>query len=130
MAEAVNMGTNHIDVISIDDQLRTLTNYWDPLIIGELNDQLVKIAKVKGEFVMHHHENEDEMFMVLDGVLSIEFENYTKEIEQGEIIIIPRGVPHKPVAQEEVHILLFEPNSTLNTGNIENELTRKELKRV
>ncbi len=124
------MGTNHIDVISIDDQLRTLTNYWDPLIIGELNDQLVKIAKVKGEFVMHHHENEDEMFMVLDGVLSIEFENYTKEIEQGEIIIIPRGVPHKPVAQEEVHILLFEPNSTLNTGNIENELTRKELKRV
>ncbi len=124
------MSTNSIEVISISDQLDKLDNFWDPRIIGELNDQHVKVVKVKGEFVMHHHDEEDEMFMVLDGLLHMEFEGYTREIKAGEIIIIPRGVPHKPIAQNEVHILLFEPKTTLNTGNIDNELTRRELKSI
>lgn len=124
------MNIDSLATVSIKDQLDKLENYWDPRIIGELNEQLVKVAKIKGEFVMHHHDKEDEMFMVLKGLLHIEFEDYTREIKEGEIIIIPRGTPHKPVAQKEVHILLFEPKSTLNTGNIENELTRRELKNI
>ena len=117
-------------VISIEEQLNTLVDYWNPLIVGELNDQVVKVAKLKGEFVMHHHEDEDEMFMVVQGNLIIEFEGYSKKIEKGEFIIIPKGIKHKPVAEDEVHVLLFEPKSTLNTGDVINELTVSEPKRL
>ncbi len=112
-----------MQVISIEEQISSLADYWNPLIVGELNNQHIKVVKLKGEFVMHHHENEDEMFMVVKGHLIIEFENYNKEINQGEFIIIPRGVEHKPVAENEVHVLLFEPKSTLNTGNIVSDMT-------
>jgi len=116
-------------VISIEEQLDTLVDYWNPLIVGELNDQVVKVVKLKGEFVMHHHENEDEMFMVVQGNLTIEFEDCGKKINKGEFIIIPKGIKHKPVAENEVHVLLFEPQSTLNTGNITNEMTVAKPKR-
>lgn len=110
-------------VVSIKKSLDKIEDYWNPLIIGELNDQLVKAVKVKGRFVMHHHDNEDEMFMVVKGRLTIEFEETRKEIGEGEFIIIPRGVSHKPIADDDVHIILFEPKTTLNTGNIESERT-------
>ncbi len=110
-------------VISVEKQLGSLKDYWSPLIVGELNDQLVKVVKLKGEFVMHHHEKEDEMFMVIKGTLVMEFEDCRREIKKGEFIIIPKGVEHKPVAEAEVHVMLFEPKSTLNTGNVINDLT-------
>jgi len=119
-----------MQVVSIEEQLGTLAGYWNPLIVGELNGQVVKVVKLKGEFVMHHHDNEDEMFMVVQGNLTIEFGDCNKEITKGEFIIIPKGVKHKPVAKEEVHVLLFEPMSTLNTGNISNEMTVTKPKRM
>ncbi len=110
-------------VISIEKQLNSVNEYWNPVILGELNGQVVKVAKLKGEFVMHHHIDEDEMFMVVQGSLDIEFEDHLRHINKGEFIIIPKGVEHKPIAADEVHVLLFEPKSTLNTGNIINEMT-------
>ena len=110
-------------VISPRELSRKITEYWQPLIVGELNGQVVKIAKLKGEFIFHHHDHEDEMFYVLDGTLKIEFPGETKTLSTGEFIIIPRGVEHKPVADEEVEIMLFEPATTRNTGNIVNERT-------
>src|SRR5215467_12453999 len=102
------------DKINLAQKFSQIHEYWKPYIAGELNGQLVKLDKLKGEFVWHHHENEDEMFMVV----------------KGKFIIVPRGVEHKPVADEECWILLFEPASTLNTGNVQNELTQRELERV
>lgn len=119
-----------MQVISVEEQLGTLADYWNPLIVGELNGQVVKVVKLKGEFVMHHHENEDEMFMVVQGNLIIEFMDCKKEIKKGEFIIIPKGIKHKPVAEDEVHVLLFEPMSTLNTGNVSNEMTVAKPKRM
>lgn len=112
-----------MQVISIARQLATINDYWNPLIVGELNGQVVKVVKLQGEFVMHHHDHEDEMFLVVKGVLVIDFGVSSKTIGEGEFIVIPRGVDHKPVAKEEVHVLLFEPATTLNTGNIVNERT-------
>lgn len=117
-------------VISIDEQLNSIAEYWSPLVVGELNDQVVKVAKLKGEFVMHHHEDEDEMFMVIKGSLDIEFEDHLQRINRGEFIIIPKGIKHKPVAAAEVHVLLFEPKTTLNTGNIINEMTVENPKKI
>ncbi len=111
--------------INIADQLATLTDYWQPIIVGELNGQHVKLAKLKGKFVMHHHEEEDEMFMVLSGQLTIVFEDREILLDPGEFLVIPRTVPHMPVADNEVEILLFEPASTRNTGNLVNERTVK-----
>ena len=116
--------------VNIEEKLSLFTDHWHPHIIGELNGQHVKATKLKGEFVWHHHDNEDEMFLVIRGKLKMEFRDKTVEINEGEFIIVPHGVEHKPVADEEVHILLFEPASTLNTGNIENERTRIELKKI
>ena len=112
-----------MQVISIERQLATINDYWNPLIVGELNGQVVKVVKLRGEFVMHHHDHEDEMFLVVKGALVIDFGASSKTIGEGEFIVIPRGVDHKPVAAEEVHVLLFEPATTLNTGNVVNERT-------
>lgn len=112
-----------MQVISIARQLAALNDYWQPQIVGELNGQVVKVVKLKGEFVMHHHDHEDEMFLVVKGVLAIDFGASSRMIGQGEFIVIPRGVDHKPVAEEEVHVLLFEPATTLNTGNVVNDRT-------
>ena len=119
-----------MEKINLEQKLSLFSDHWNPRIVGELNGQHVKLAKLKGEFVWHHHEHEDELFFVLKGKLRMEFRDKSVEVKPGEMIIVPRGVQHKPVAEEEVHIMLFEPASTLNTGNIENERTRKELQRL
>ena len=118
------------DKINIAQKFSQIHEYWKPYIAGELNGQLVKLDKLKGEFVWHHHENEDEMFLVAKGRFRIEFRDKSVSLEEGEFIVVPRGVEHKPVADEECWILLFEPASTLNTGNVENEFTLHELDRV
>ena len=119
-----------MDKINLASKFSQIQEYWKPYIAGELNGQLVKLDKLKGEFVWHHHENEDEMFLVVKGRFRIEFRDKTVQLEEGEFIVVPRGVEHKPVAEEECWILLFEPASTLNTGNVENEFTIHELDRV
>jgi mannose-6-phosphate isomerase-like protein (cupin superfamily) len=119
-----------MEKVVIAEKLKLISEYWHPHIVGELNGQHVKAVKLQGEFVWHHHEEEDELFLVIKGQLIMEFRDKSVHVNPGEFIIVPRKVEHKPVAKEEVHILLFEPASTLNTGNVENEKTRKNLKRI
>ena len=119
-----------IEKINLAEKFSRIKEYWKPYIAGELNGQLVKLDKMKGEFVWHHHENEDEMFLAVKGRFRIEFRDKTVWLEEGEFIVVPRGVEHKPVAEEEAWILLFEPASTLNTGNVNNEFTLRELEKV
>lgn len=107
-----------------------LSEHWSPHIAGELNGQHVKLVKFKGEFVWHHHEHEDEMFLVHRGSFRMEFRDKVVELQAGEFLIVPKGVEHRPVADEEVEVVLFEPATTLNTGNVRNERTVEELKRV
>ena len=116
-----------MDKINLKQKLSLFSDHWHPRIVGQLNGQHVKLAKFKGEFVWHHHENEDELFLVLKGRLLMKFRDKDVWIEEGEIIIIPSKVEHMPVAPEEVHVLLFEPASTLNTGNVQDKKTRKNL---
>ncbi len=119
-----------MEKVNLEQKLSMFSDHWNPKIIGELNGQHVKLAKLKGEFVWHHHDHEDELFYVVKGKLRMEFRNKTIEMEPGEMIVVPKGVEHKPVALEEVHVMLFEPASTLNTGNIESERTRKHLEKL
>lgn len=119
-----------MDKINVAEKFSLFSEHWNPKIVGELNGQMVKLVKFKGPFVWHHHENEDELFYVVKGSFYMHLRDKVVTIKEGEFIIIPRGVEHKPVAKEEVEIMLFEPASTLNTGNIENELTRKNLLRL
>lgn len=119
-----------IQKVNLEEKFKTFSAYWTPKIVGELNKQHVKIAKFKGEFVMHHHEREDELFFVIRGVLNIELMDKIIELKAGEFVIIPKGVKHKPFSQEEVEVLLFEPASTLNTGNEKNDLTVNELEKL
>lgn len=116
--------------VNLNQKFNSFSEYWSPKIIGALNGQLVKIAKVQGEFIMHNHENEDELFFVVEGTLYIEMKDQTIQLNQGEMVVIPKGVNHKPYAPQEVKILLFEPAITLNTGNIENEQTVKNLEEI
>ncbi|SHG91401.1 Mannose-6-phosphate isomerase, cupin superfamily [Chryseolinea serpens] len=116
--------------VNIQEKLASFSDHWNPRIVGELNGQHVKATKLKGEFIWHHHDHEDELFLVIKGKLKMEFREKTVEVNPGEFIIVPRGVEHRPVADEEVELLLFEPASTLNTGNVENERTRKELEKI
>ena len=116
--------------INISQKLAQFKDHWNPRIIGELNKQHVKIAKLKGEFIWHKHDEEDEMFLVLKGTLKIAFRDRTETIQENEIIIVPKGVEHKPIADEEVSIMLFEPATTINTGDLENERTRKNLESI
>jgi mannose-6-phosphate isomerase-like protein (cupin superfamily) len=116
--------------VNIAQKFSKISEYWKPYIAAELNGQQVKLDKLKGEFVFHHHEHEDELFLVVKGRFRMEFRDDHEWIEEGEFIVVPRGVEHKPVADEECWILLFEPASTLNTGNVVNERTIQELERV
>ena len=113
--------------VSLAEKFDSFSDYWNPRIVGELNGQHVKLAKLKGEFVAHQHEKEDELFLVIEGTLLIELEDSILEVNPGEFAIIPKGTVHKPKALEEVKVLLFEPKTTLNTGNLKNEFTRKNL---
>jgi len=111
--------------VNLSDKFSKIDDHWSPRIIGELNGQEVKIAKVKGEFVWHDHANEDEMFLIIKGTLKLEFRDHTVTLNEGEMLVIPRGVEHKPIAEEECHIMLFEPASTKHTGDVDHELTQR-----
>jgi mannose-6-phosphate isomerase-like protein (cupin superfamily) len=116
--------------VNIAKKLSLFHDHWNPRIVGELNGQHVKLVKLKGEFVWHKHDIEDEMFLVISGILKMEFRDKTVEIRPNEFIIVPRGVEHRPMAENEVEIMLFEPASTLNTGDSKGELTREVLEKI
>ncbi|HEV8384596.1 MAG TPA: cupin domain-containing protein [Candidatus Acidoferrales bacterium] len=119
-----------MEKINLAEKLAKVSEYWSPKIVGEVNDSYVKLVKFQGEFVWHHHENEDEMFLVVKGTMRMRFRERDVLVREGEFIIVPRGVEHMPVAEGEVHVVLFEPKSTLNTGNVRNERTLPELERI
>jgi mannose-6-phosphate isomerase-like protein (cupin superfamily) len=119
-----------MEKVNLAEKFGLFDQYWSPKIVGELNGQHVKLAKVKGEFVWHRHEAEDELFLVVKGQLVIKLREKDVILEEGEFFIVPRGVEHKPVAEEEAHILLFEPTSMLNTGNVRDERTVEHLDRI
>jgi mannose-6-phosphate isomerase-like protein (cupin superfamily) len=119
-----------VDKVNIAEKLSLFDEHWSPKIVGELNGQHVKLVKLSGEFVWHHHDDEDEMFLVVDGRFRMEFRDREVWIERGEFIVVPRGVEHRPVAEEEASVMLFEPASTLNTGNITGEMTVAELDKI
>ena len=112
-----------MEKVNIIEKLSLFDDYWNPKIIGELNGQHVKVTKFKGEFIWHNHETEDELFLVIKGQLTIKLREKDIVLYEGEFFIVPHGIEHKPVSAEEVHILMFEPATTLNTGNIKNERT-------
>jgi mannose-6-phosphate isomerase-like protein (cupin superfamily) len=119
-----------IQKVNLGEKFGLFHDHWSPKIAGELNDSYVKLVKLRGEFVWHHHENEDELFLVVKGKLTIKLRDAAIKLEPGEFVIIPKGVEHLPVAEEEVHVVLLEPKSTLNTGNVRSERTVAELGRV
>jgi len=112
-----------IKKINLREKFSLFASHWDPKIVGELNGQLVKLVKFQGEFVWHHHEHEDELFLVLRGAFVMQFRDRDVRLEEGEFLIVPRGIEHRPVAEHEVDVLLFEPATTLNTGNVVSERT-------
>jgi len=119
-----------LEKVNLTDKFARFRDYANPRIAGELNDSYVKLVKLKGEFVWHHHENEDEMFLIVKGQLVMKLRDRDVVLNEGEFFIVPKGVEHKPVASDEVHIVLLEPKSTLNTGNVRNEITRDQLQWV
>ena len=121
---------SNVEKVNVAQKFTLFNEYWVPYIVGELNDSYVKVDKLKGEFVWHKHEAEDELFLVTKGKLLIKLRDKDVWLDEGEFIIIPKGVEHKPVADEEVHVVLIEPKSTLNTGNVKNEKTVAELGRI
>ena len=116
--------------INVIEKFGLFDDHWNPKIIGELNSQEVKLAKLKGEFVWHNHQEEDELFFIIKGTLIIEFKENTVELNQGEMLIIPKGVDHRPIAVDEVWIMLFEPANTKHTGNVKHELTVEKYARI
>jgi mannose-6-phosphate isomerase-like protein (cupin superfamily) len=119
-----------MDKVNLAQKFTLFEEYWKPKIVGELNDSYIKVGKLKGEFVWHHHEKEDELFFVVKGRLTIHLRDKDIDLEEGEFVIIPKGVEHMPAAAEEVHLMLIEPKGTLNTGNVTNERTQAELDRI
>jgi mannose-6-phosphate isomerase-like protein (cupin superfamily) len=119
-----------MDKVNLAGKFAKISEYWKPCIAAELNSQMVKLVKFRSEFVFHHHEHEDEMFLVVKGRFRMEFRDRHEWIDEGEFIVVPRGIEHRPVADEECWLLLFEPASTLNTGNVVNERTVAQLERV
>lgn len=119
-----------MEKVNLKEKFSKFNDHWHPRIAGELNGQLVKLAKLKGEFIWHSHKDEDEMFLIIKGKLKIEFRDKIVELEENEFFIIPKGVEHKPVAAEEVHVLLFEPATTKHTGEEKHELTRNHLEKI
>ncbi len=123
-------GDSIMEKVNLNEKFGRINAYWNPKIAGELNDSYVKLVKLKGEFIWHHHEQEDELFLVVKGTLRMRFRDREVPIQEGEFLIVPRGVEHLPVAEGEVHVVLLEPKSTLNTGNVKNERTIEELERI
>jgi mannose-6-phosphate isomerase-like protein (cupin superfamily) len=113
--------------INLENKFSLFSDYWSPKIVGDLNDAHIKLAKFKGEFVWHKHDNEDELFLVIKGKLLIKFRGQDVYLKEGEFIVIPKGVEHLPIAEEEVQVMLIEPKTTLNTGNATSDLTKKDL---
>ena len=119
-----------MEKVNLAEKLGRFTEHWQPKIVGELNGQHVKLVKFQGSFVWHHHEHEDELFLVIQGRFCMELRDRIIPLEPGEFLIVPRGVEHRPVADEEVHVLLFEPEATVNTGNVQDKRTVSELQRI
>jgi len=119
-----------MDKVNVAEKLSLFQDYWKPRIVAELNGQQVKIVKLRGPFVWHQHQREDEMFLVVRGSLRLEFRERVVELLPGELLVVPRGVEHRPVAENEVEVLLFEPASTVNTGNVRDERTVPEPERI
>ena len=116
--------------VNLAEKLTLFDEHWSPKVVGELNGQHVKVVKLLGEFVWHHHDEEDELFLVVKGRFRMEYRDRSEWIEEGEFVVVARGVEHRPVAEEEAHVMLFEPASTLNTGNVMDGLTKEELERT
>ena len=119
-----------MEKINLSEKFALISEYWSPKIAGELNGQHVKLVKFRGPFTWHHHENEDELFLVIKGSFVMELRDKNITLNEGEFLVVPRGVEHRPNAAEEVEVLLFEPAGTLNTGNTENEFTKKDLQQL
>jgi mannose-6-phosphate isomerase-like protein (cupin superfamily) len=119
-----------MQTVNLAEKFGLIQDYWNPRLLGELNDFAVKAVKLKGEFVWHHHDIEDELFLVVKGTLRMRFRDRDALVRAGEFLIVPHGVEHQPVAENEVHLVLLEPKNTLNTGNITNERTVRELERI
>jgi mannose-6-phosphate isomerase-like protein (cupin superfamily) len=119
-----------MEKVNLSEKFDLFEDHWSPKIVGELNDSYIKLAKFQGEFVWHHHDNEDELFLVMKGRLVLRLRDRDIEIGPGEFAIVPRGVDHLPVAREETHVVLVEPKTTLNTGNVQNERTAIVLERI
>jgi len=116
--------------VNLNEKFDLFNDHWSPKIVGELNGQEVKLAKLKGEFVWHDHANEDEMFFIVKGILKLEFRDKTIELHPGEMLVVPKGVEHKPIAEEEVWVMLFEPASTKHTGDVQHELTVEQCEKI
>lgn len=119
-----------MEKVNLSEKFASFQEHWSPKIVGEVNDLYVKLVKFTGEFVWHHHEREDELFLVVKGRMRMRLRDRDIEIGEGEFFIVPRGVEHMPVADEEAHVVLLEPKTTLNTGNVRGERTRDELERI
>jgi mannose-6-phosphate isomerase-like protein (cupin superfamily) len=119
-----------LEKVNIARKLALFDERWSPKIVGELNGQHVKLVKLLGEFVWHHHDDEDELFLVVKGRFRMEYRDRSEWIEAGEFVVVPRGVEHRPVAEEEAHVMLFEPAGTVNTGNAMGEMTQEALDRI
>jgi mannose-6-phosphate isomerase-like protein (cupin superfamily) len=119
-----------MEKVNLAQKFGLFDDLWAPKIVAELNGQAVKLAKLQGEFIWHHHDVEDELFLVVKGRLLIQFRDRDVLLEEGDLIVVPAGVEHKPVAEEEAHVLLFEPQTTLNTGNVQDERTITEVERI
>ncbi|MUP46225.1 cupin domain-containing protein [Gramella sp. BOM4] len=116
--------------VNIEEKFGKFSDHWNPRVVGELNGQQVKLARLKGEFIWHSHEHEDELFWVVNGTLKIEFRDRMVILNENEFIVVPRGVEHKPIAEEEVLVMLFEPASTLHTGKEQHELTNNQQQKI
>ena len=125
---------NAMETVNLAEKFSRFSEYWSPRIAGEINDCYLKLVKFRGEFVWHHHDAEDELFLVVKGRMRMKFREHGQErelvVREGEFVIVPRGAEHMPVADEEVQVVLLEPKTTLNTGNVRNERTRQQLQRV
>ena len=119
-----------MEKVNLAQKLSLFREQWKPKIVGELNGQLVKLVKFQGPFVWHHHDHEDEMFYVVKGRIDMEFRDKIVTINEGEFIIVPKGVEHRPNAKEEAEVMLFEPDTTLNTGSVESEITQRKLEKI
>jgi mannose-6-phosphate isomerase-like protein (cupin superfamily) len=119
-----------MEKINLAEKFSLFSEHWSPKIVGELNGQQVKLVKFQGEFVWHQHEHEDELFYVVQGAFNMEFRDKTITLNEGEFLVVPRGVEHRPVAENEVYVMLFEPATTLNTGNVINEKTKEKIESI